>query len=70
MRRRAVGDDVSDVLNTENVFLLPGYYGFVFRWKGAFRELGISHYNDGRFKYPLCMCVFVTFQSAFQLQLL
>ena len=39
VRRRAVGDDVSDVLNTENVFVMPGYFGFVFRWKGASREL-------------------------------
>ena len=31
VRRRAVGDDVSDVLNTENVFVMPVYFGFVFR---------------------------------------
>ena len=39
VRRRAVGDDVGDVLNTEYEFLLPGYFDFEFRWKGAFREL-------------------------------
>ena len=27
MRRRAVGDDVGDVLNAEYVFLMPGYFG-------------------------------------------